>query len=78
MEDDLDEEPDFDLRMAILRRVGCSVIYEIDLSADRGSYDQASGWPLDAPRLDGRSRVLLDDDEEDNLLREWLLMSRCW
>lgn len=78
IEGEKDEKPDCDLRTAVYRGVGCLLISEIDLSADWGSYDQACGWLPNAPRLDRRSRLPLDNDEEDNPLREWLLMSRCW
>jgi hypothetical protein len=70
MEGALDQGLDFDVRTAVLSGVGYWPISEIYLSADWGSYDQASVWLPNAPRLDRRSSLPLDDDEENNPLRE--------
>jgi hypothetical protein len=71
----LEEEPDFDLLTAL----SCVEWYELESVLarpdDSASIPRASEWPAKVPRLDRRSRVPLEDDEEEKPLMDRLLAS---
>jgi hypothetical protein len=75
VKDTLDEEPDLELLTALSWVEWYEPESVLARPADSASKPRDSGWLAKVPRLDRRSRVPLEDDEEEKPLMERLLAS---
>jgi hypothetical protein len=73
--DTFDEEPDLDLLTALSWVEWYELESVLARPADSASKPRESECPAKVPRLDRRSRVPLEDDEEEKPLMERLLAS---
>jgi hypothetical protein len=73
--DMFDDEPNLD-RLAVPSCTAWSELESVLARPEKsGSKPRESEWPAKVPRLDRRSRVPLEDDEEEKPLMERLLAS---